>query len=191
MNLKVKVAVTDGTVKAAKAMVDLTKLKVYVGIPESAAARKGGEITNAQLAYLHTHGVRAISARIQMGAMMVNRKIDYDAALKLYLHSHGSMAFQIPPRPVIEPAIEANKEPICLELKKAAISTLDHKKPDAITHLKLAGMTGQNAARAWFTDPRNHWAPNAPSTIARKGSDKPLIDTGDFRKSITYVLSEE
>ena len=28
------------------------------------------------------------------------------------------------------------------------------------------------------------WAPNAPSTIARKGSDAPMIDTGQLRSSI-------
>lgn len=30
--------------------------------------------------------------------------------------------------------------------------------------------------------------PNAPSTIARKGSSKPLIDTGQLRSSITYEV---
>lgn len=29
------------------------------------------------------------------------------------------------------------------------------------------------------------WAPNAPSTIKRKGSDKPLINIGELRRSIT------
>lgn len=30
--------------------------------------------------------------------------------------------------------------------------------------------------------------PNAPSTIARKGSSKPLVDTGHLRQSITYQV---
>lgn len=30
--------------------------------------------------------------------------------------------------------------------------------------------------------------PNAPSTIAKKGSEKPLIDTGRMRQSVTYVI---
>lgn len=30
--------------------------------------------------------------------------------------------------------------------------------------------------------------PNAPSTIARKGSSKPLVDTGRLRQSITYEV---
>lgn len=33
--------------------------------------------------------------------------------------------------------------------------------------------------------------PNAPSTIAKKGSSKPLIDTGQLRSSITYRVSKD
>lgn len=30
--------------------------------------------------------------------------------------------------------------------------------------------------------------PNAPSTVKRKGSDRPLIDTGRLRQSVNYVI---
>lgn len=33
--------------------------------------------------------------------------------------------------------------------------------------------------------------PNAPSTVAHKGSSKPLIDTGRMRKSIVYVITSK
>lgn len=33
-----------------------------------------------------------------------------------------------------------------------------------------------------------NFAPNAASTIAKKGSDKPLIDTGNMRQSVNYVV---
>ncbi|EOX4654200.1 hypothetical protein ACEV6X_25855, partial [Escherichia coli] len=32
--------------------------------------------------------------------------------------------------------------------------------------------------------------PLSPITIARKGFDKPLIDTGDMQKSVSYEVSE-
>ena len=32
------------------------------------------------------------------------------------------------------------------------------------------------------------FAPNAPSTIAKKGSSQPLIDTGTMRQSVNYVI---
>lgn len=192
MKIKTKI-VKDGSVKAAKNLRDLQRLSVYVGIPESAAARKVGPITNAELAFIHTNGVRSIDARIKMGAAMINKKISYEAAHALYLQSKGSMTFAVPPRPIIEPAIEAedNKKAITEELKKAAAAILDGQTQLGRAKLKRAGLEAQNRVRAWFTDPRNKWAPNAPSTIARKGSARPLIDTGELRKSITYVLAEK
>lgn len=33
--------------------------------------------------------------------------------------------------------------------------------------------------------------PNRPSTIARKGSSKPLVDTGQFVNSISWITSED
>ena len=111
----------------------------------------------------------------------------------VFIHTNGSPLKKIPKRPVIEPAIEAedNKEAISKELKLATQAMLNSNPAEANRHLKLAGMLGQNAARAWFTDPRNNWPPNTSRTIARKGSDMPLIDTGAMRKAIVYVVKEE
>ena len=36
-----------------------------------------------------------------------------------------------------------------------------------------------------------NWKPNAPLTIELKGSSHPLIDTGQMRQSITYVVEEK
>lgn len=36
-----------------------------------------------------------------------------------------------------------------------------------------------------------NFAPNAPSTIERKGSSMPLVDTGFFRKSIKHVVRKQ
>ena len=110
----------------------------------------------------------------------------------MYIHTNGSGLKNIPARPVIEPAIEApgNKEQISEELAESARAMMDGENDLALRHLKLAGMTGQNAARLWFVDPRNGWAENSPETIRRKGSDKPLIDTGQLRKAIIYVVKK-
>lgn len=110
-----------------------------------------------------------------------------------YIHTNGSQVRGIPARPIIEPALEApgNKEPITDELKQAASAALDGKPTEVTLHLKRAGMTAQNAVKGWFTDPRNNWAPNAASTIKRKGSDKPLINTASLRGAMTYVVEEK
>ena len=109
----------------------------------------------------------------------------------LYIHTNGSPARHIPARPVLEPAIVApgNREAIAYELSQAVTANLNGQSP--LRSLKRAGIAGSNAAKSWFTDSRNGWAPNAPSTIKAKGSDKPLIDTGALRQAITYVVRGE
>ena len=176
--------------KAAKNFKELEDLAVYVGVPESAAARKSPNITNAQLVFLQTNGVRSIDVRRIMGAMMLNRKVSYETAKQLYAQSHGSMKMAIPPRPIIEPAIEAsdNKAAITEELKDAATKQLEDNHAGAVRGMKRAGQEATNRVKAWFFDSRNHWPPNAPSTIRRKKSSQPLIDTAAMRDSITWVL---
>lgn len=111
----------------------------------------------------------------------------------MYIHSHGSPARGIPVRKVIEPAIEASptKEALLVELREAAIAKLHDNDLDMLAHLRRAGIIAMNAAKAWFTDPRNNWPPNKPETIKRKGSDRPLIDTGALRAALTYVIREQ
>jgi hypothetical protein len=190
---KIKTVVTDGSVKAIKNLKDLGNLEVYVGIPEAASARKSGAITNAQLVFLHTRGVRTVDVRRQMGAMMLNRGISYQAAAELYTRSKGSMALAIPRRPIIEPAIEAadNKAAITAELKDAAQKQLSGDRTGAVRGMKRAGQEAVNRVKNWFYDPRNHWPPNAPSTIKRKGSSQPLVDSGAMRDAITWVIGEK
>ena len=178
----------SNSAKVVASMQKLVNSRVLVGIPAKTSNRKKPPINNAELTYIHTHGIRTIDARRRMSAMMKNRNLNYKQALALYIHSKGSSMFAVPPRPIIEPAIEANKKVIEAELKLAAAAALSGDKAATERHLRLAGMTAQNVVRAWFTDSRNHWPPNAPSTIKRKGSDKPLIDTGQLRKAMTYVV---
>lgn len=158
---------TDKFKTVERALQTLLDYEIYVGIPEDRSARESAEInravTNAQL---------------------------------LFIHTNGSPINRIPPRPVIEPAIEANKEKIAIFMERAAQDVLDGDIQQAEVDMQKAGMAGQNAARAWFVDERNGWPPNSERTAARKrakGSTdpRPLIDTGEMRKSITYFVSNK
>jgi hypothetical protein len=148
-----------GMDKLKAALAKLAKAEVFVGVPEDHTLRNSGEMTNAGLVYLHTH---------------------------------GSVLHDVPARPIIEPAIEAadNKALIVKELGNAARSLMDQKASETSAHLDKAGMLGREAAQRWFTDSRNNWPPNSAATIARKGSDKPLIDTGQLRRAMDYVVEE-
>lgn len=147
-------------VKYSKAMKFMKENSVYVGIPQEETTRDEDGITNAEL---------------------------------LYIHTNGSPKNNIPARPVIEPAIKNDTERLTSMMKKASRLVFEGNKQEAIRQLKLVGMRGQNISRAWFVNPENGWPPNSPRTYRRKlakGSTdpKPLIDTGELRKSITYVV---
>ena len=77
-------------------------------------------------------------------------------------------------------------------MSKSLKAFFDFGIEKGVEELKKTGMFVQNKVRSWFTDSRNGWPPNAPSTIkAKKGKSNPLIDTGELRKSITYVVSNK
>lgn len=111
-----------------------------------------------------------------------------NAAL-MFIHTNGSPLRHIPARPVIEPAIEAdgNRQNIEAGLNSVISARLDGNVDLAARNLAATGTIGANAAKRWFTDPRNGWRANSARTIAAKGSDRPLIDTGEMRRAITHV----
>jgi hypothetical protein len=142
---------------------ELKSVRVFVGVPEEDTQRKLGDAK-------HPHNQDVTSAQL------------------VYIHTHGSPLKGIPARPIIELAIEADKANIVAELKDAGVASLAGKKQEAMLYFRRAGQEAENFVRGWFFDARNNWAPNKPATIARKGSDRPLIDTGELRKSIVFVI---
>jgi hypothetical protein len=171
-----------------KRLEKLSSQKVCVGVPAEDAEREGSDVSNADLVYIHTHGVRPPAERAEMQAN-INKGVKYSAAMQMYIREHGSFAYQVPPRPIIEPAIENSKEQIGKLLGFAAKQAADNG--DTTAALEDVGTYASGKVKAWFTDAKNGWAPNAPSTIKRKGSAQPLIDTGTLRDSITFVVRGE
>lgn len=174
---------TSSALKVNETLAKLARKQVLVGIPASNAKRKGEAINNAELMYIHTN---------------------------------GSPMNNIPARPVIEPAIEQpeTKKLITEQLKDAAEALFDGDEAAMDESLQLAGRLGANAAKRWFTDSRNGWPKNKPSTVRNKlrklrgtayteamdildsdgdimSIDTPLIDSGELRRSITYVVGED
>lgn len=111
----------------------------------------------------------------------------------LYLHTYGSPVNNIPARPVLEPAISQTEvatqiaEHLKSGMKKAIVGG-DAKGAEA--EYSRAGMIAQSECRKYIID-SSHFVPNAPMTIERKGSSKPLIDTGSMMNAITYEVREK
>ena len=106
----------------------------------------------------------------------------------LFIFSKGSPLRGQPPRPVLEPAVEANKQLITKHLEAAASAVLEQKPEGAERELKRAGIIASNAAKRRLS--KEFLAPNAPSTIRHKGSDTPGVDLGEMRRAISYVIRE-
>lgn len=137
---------------------------VLVGIPEKTTKRLEGKemMTNAQL---------------------------------LYIHTNGSPINNIPARPVIEPVLKDSKEKFEKQLEEIFDDVVKGEKTKARNNLHKLGLSAQNKVRSWFVDEKNGWPPNSflvAQQKIRKGSTnpRPLIDTGELRKSITYVVVE-
>ena len=149
--------------KYMEAMEFQKKNSVLVGIPQKKTRREDEPITNAEL---------------------------------LYIHTNGSPKNHIPKRPVIEPALRDDRKRISSMLKSSMDTFLDVGEEAALRELEKVGIRAQKVSRAWFVNPNNHWPPNSPAVEAakrrKKATDpKPLIDTGELRKSITYVLVKD
>ena len=169
---------SEQLVKIKEAMKFLAQKEVFIGIPQETnaahEAEKGKIVTTADL---------------------------------LFIHSYGSGINRVPSRDVLETSLKYNKEQVAQLLSEAMEKATSGNISAVEMALKKAGMQAQNIARDWFTNPANNWAPNAPFTIEGgwmrnrksgkafyakgKGSSRPLVDTGEMRKAITYVVDEK
>lgn len=153
----------DRVAAVLKAVRDLTKKEVLIGIPAEGADRmpedgEAGPINNAVLGY-----------RLEFGAPEDN----------------------LPPRPHLLPAVESIRDKAVERLKKAGEQALSGKPEEVEKSLHAVGLIGQNAVRFRITN--GPFAPLSPVTIKRRKAkgrtgEKPLIDTGQYRRAHTYVV---
>lgn len=107
-----------------------------------------------------------------------------------YIHDNGSPANNIPARPFMKPGIQAVRGKLNDKLKLAAKNAMTSAE-SADRQLHVAGLIAQSSIRNTINE---GIAPALQdSTIAarkRRGrtGTKPLIDTGQLRNSITYVV---
>jgi hypothetical protein len=153
----------DGLPDLLRNIKKLTKQEVLIGVPSDHTHRKDEDevLNNASLAYIH---------------------------------EHGSPVNNLPARPFLEPGIKVAKDKISKHLGLAAEASLSGQKEKMGQQLVLAGLTAQNATRAKINSGVEPAL--APSTIAarqRRGrtGTVPLIDTGQLRNSIIYVVKEK
>lgn len=91
----------------------------------------------------------------------------------------------IPSRPFIRSWVDNNREQINKVMDSAFNSVVSGKRTaeDAMKRIGEFGASGikKNIVSGGFE-------PNNPSTVKRKGSSKPLIDTGTMRNAVSYEV---
>lgn len=101
---------------------------------------------------------------------------------------------KIPPRPVLriaaENTIPKNKERIIAFLKNIMTQPKsEHKRLEAVLLQSLGSQSAAEAKR--IIEAGDQLQHNAPATVAKKGFDKPLYETGLMKKNISYEIAED
>ena len=93
----------------------------------------------------------------------------------------------IPSRPFMRNSVDGNMDKITSFMKGQAKEILHGG--NAEQSLKKIGMFQKGLIQNEITN--GSFAPNSPATIRKKGSRKPLIDTGRMRQSVNYVIQKK
>lgn len=94
---------------------------------------------------------------------------------------------KIPARPFMDEATEAMIADMRDEMEAVA-KMANLREINAEQALKRIGLVGEKSIQEAITD--GTYEPNAPSTVRRKKSSKPLIDTGKMRQSVASVVRD-
>lgn len=89
-----------------------------------------------------------------------------------------------PPRPFLRMTVDNNQEKIAKFVEKETKRIASGASSEQVLNKLGAfgvGLVQETIGSGSFT-------PNAPSTVAMKGSSHPLIDTGQMRQSVHYVI---
>lgn len=109
----------------------------------------------------------------------------------MFIHEHGSPINNVPARPVLQMTIDyANKNLLDKYIDKAvdAFVKSDGNEKAVRNEFEKMCIIMENYAREIIYSNDGRLAPNAPSTIRKKGDNHPLFDTGQLARSITCKL---
>lgn len=151
-------------IRATLRRIELQRKVVVVGFLEDG---KGGEqheadgLTVAQIAAIHEYGATVTTAS---GATIV-----------------------IPARSMLRATFDEQREANVKKLRTLADAVLMGRIPlERALNVFGVDMVGQVVTRINVGIP----PPNAESTIRRKGSDKPLVDSGQMKQSVQHAVKD-
>jgi len=104
-----------------------------------------------------------------------------------YIMEKGSAVNNIPARPFMHQTRERNEKRV-LGLSKKLLNALSSGSTTAMDAIKKLGGAYELAMKEIFIE--GSFAPNALSTIRKKKSSRPLIDTSLLRQSIKFKVAK-
>ena len=162
---------------------------VLVGIHEAAGNVESGDLTMAKLGAIHEFGADIDHPGGTSYGYATERDAR-DGKVRFLGTGQGFMELgvtgphkiTIPARPWLVPGVQSGTVEYLREIEKGV------KKGDNLDMvLDRVGIIATGKVQQYMTDLKT--PPNAPSTIAKKGSSNPLIDSGAMRASVTYSVS--
>lgn len=92
----------------------------------------------------------------------------------------------VPSRPFVKQSFDgAKREPFVRNMKKL-LKMISQGDMSTLVALERIGRMGETRVKDEIIN--GQFAPNAPFTVNKKGSSKPLIDSGKMRSSVTYKV---
>ena len=104
-----------------------------------------------------------------------------------FIMEKGSAINNIPARPFMHQTRERNEKRV-LGLSKKLLKNLSNGSTTAMDAIKKLGASYEGAMKRIFIE--GSFAPDAPATVRRKKSSRPLIDTGLLRQSIKFKVAK-
>ena len=155
--------VFDKTRKIAEALREVSTTRVMAGVPAEKGLRQEED----------------------------GKQAGINNAALMYIHEHGAPDAGIPPRPVVYPAIKSIHKEVVKTLFKIGRLALEGKPKQVEQGFNALGIMAQNAMRKRITD--GPFIPDKPATLAARRArghkgERPLIETGQLRRALTYVI---
>lgn len=113
----------------------------------------------------------------------VGARRDEDGATVAEYATFNEFGMGVPERSFLRSTVDEDREEIARRLETAITDQLDGRRTVGQA-LERLGLWTVGRVKKKIRDLRD--PPNAPRTIALKGSDNPLIDTGRMRNSIAH-----
>ena len=189
----VRVTVSD----AEKAKTDIAKALsefmtdqfVTIGIHEDAGQHESDDINNATLGAIHHFGANidhpggtAYGFATQAAADRNEIRFLAEGEGFVELGRTGPHKINIPARPWLDVGVATGTEEY---IKVIEQGIQNGQNPGDL--LNVLGVLAAGRAQLYMTNLRS--PPNAASTIRRKGSSNPLIDSGALRQSVTFKVT--